>query len=55
MTSKAKCSEIKVRVLVYRLLVKYQNMLLIFQKFTSNWSRLTKRWSGTTLEPIRSL
>ena len=29
-------------------------MLLSFQKFTSNLSRLTKRWSGTTLEPTRS-
>ena len=25
-------------------------MLLIFQKFTSHWSRLTKRSSGTLLE-----
>ena len=30
-------------------------MLLIFQRFTSNWSRLTKHWSGTTLEPLWSL
>ena len=24
-------------------------------KVTSPWSKLTKRWSGTTLEPIHSL
>ena len=36
--------------LVYCLLVKWQNMLF-FQKFTSHWSRLTKRSSGTLLEP----
>ena len=37
------------------LLVKWQNMLLIFQKFTSHWSRLTKPSSGMLLEPRRSL
>ena len=51
----AKSSEFKEWVLIYCLLVKCQNMLLIFQKFTSNWSRLTEHWSGTPLEPIRSL
>ena len=30
-------------------------MLLIFQKFTSHWPRLTKRSSGMLLEPRRSL
>ena len=29
-------------------------MLLIFQKFTSHWSRLTERSSGTLVEPRRS-
>ena len=55
MTFKVKSSEIKERVLVYCLLVKWQNILLVFQKFTSHWSRLTKHLSGTLLEPIRSL
>ena len=34
-------------------LLDAQNMLLIFQKFPSNWWTLTKRWGGTTLVPLR--
>ena len=51
-TSKAKSSEIKESVSVYCLLVRGSNYVVNFQKFTSNWSWLTKRLSGTTLEPL---
>ena len=53
--SKAKSAEIKESVSVYCLHVINSKSVVNFSIFTSNWSRLTKRWSGTTLEPLWSL
>ena len=53
-TSKAKSSKLNSQFQYIVCLLDGQNTLLIFHKFPSNRSRLTKRSSGTTLVHLRS-